>query len=91
MELEKSDILFFTNEFYKVILILKEEEVEIEGYKFAPLIYQDIANKLHCTRPTVQKIMTKLKNNGYITYPMKGRIALTTKSNEVIKILNVEA
>ena len=50
----------------------------------------DIANKMNCTKPSVNKALYNLKDNGLVNYESYGKIELT-KSGELLakKILDV--
>lgn len=86
----KNELEFFTNDYYKIFKILQENQIEINGKTFSPLIQQEIATALHCSRPTVNKMMKELKKQGYIKSLMKGRIELTDKARQIIEILTME-
>lgn len=45
----------------------------------------DIANKMNCTKPSVNKALYNLKDNGLVNYESYGTIELTEKRRKVSK------
>jgi len=56
-------------EYLKTIYVLTKQESRVR--------VTDIANKMNCTKPSVNKAIHNLKNNGYINYEAYGDIELT--------------
>lgn len=56
-------------EYLKTIYILKNTEDQIR--------VTDIANKLNCTKPSVNRALNSLKSNNLINYEAYGKIELT--------------
>ncbi len=56
-------------EYLKTIYILKNTEDQIR--------VTDIANKLNCTKPSVNRALNNLKTNNLINYEAYGKIELT--------------
>lgn len=56
-------------EYLKTIYILKNTEDQIR--------VTDIANKLSCTKPSVNRALNSLKSNNLINYEAYGKIELT--------------
>ena len=56
-------------EYLKTIYILKNTEDQIR--------VTDIANKLNCTKPSVNRALNNLKQNNLINYEAYGKIELT--------------
>ena len=56
-------------EYLKTIYILKNTEDHIR--------VTDIANKLNCTKPSVNRALNNLKTNNLINYEAYGKIELT--------------
>ena len=45
----------------------------------------DIAQKMNCTKPSVNKALNNLKDNGLILYESYGPITLTSEGEELAK------
>ena len=56
-------------EYLKTMYILKKQNGNIR--------VTDIANKMECTKPSVNKAINNLKENGLINYELYGAIELT--------------
>ena len=89
--MEEKDILFFTNNYYRVLLLIDEQEVIFQGKRFTPLLYEEIGGTLHCTRQTASKVIKQLIHNGYVKSLMKGRLQITNKGKYVIQKFKMEA
>lgn len=64
-------------EYIKTMYILKKQNKSIR--------VTDIANKMNCTKPSVNKAIHILKNNGLINYETYGTIELTTEGENLAK------
>lgn len=64
-------------EYLKTIYVLKRQSGEVR--------VTDIAQKMDCTKPSVNKALHNLKDNGYIEYEAYGEIALTKVGEEHAK------
>ena len=58
-------------EYLKTMYILKKQNGNIR--------VTDIANKMNCTKPSVNKAIYNLKDNGLLNYESYGTIELTKK------------
>ena len=58
-----------TEEYLKTIYVLYKQNNEIR--------VTDIANKMNCTKPSVNKALYNLKDNGLVNYESYGTIELT--------------
>ena len=56
-------------EYLKTMYILKKQNGNIR--------VTDIANKMKCTKPSVNKAINNLKENGFLNYESYGQIELT--------------
>ena len=56
-------------EYLKTMYVLKRQTGEVR--------VTDIALKMNCTKPSVNKAIHNLKDNGYINYEAYGEIELT--------------
>lgn len=64
-------------EYLKTIYIIKKQN---DGVRIT-----DIANKMHCTKPSVNKAVNNLKNNGLLNYETYGTIELTAEGENLAK------
>lgn len=81
-----SEIFNFINEKMKVLLVISENSMEIDGIKVCPLNQQEIANQVPCGKPKVNQIIRELTEEGYVeTMRTKGRYVLTEKAEILVK------
>lgn len=66
-----------SEEYLKTIYILKKQNERIR--------VTDIANKMNCTKPSVNKAINNLKKNGMIEYESYGEIELTYVGENLAK------
>ena len=64
-------------EYLKTIYVLKKQGQDIK--------VTTIANKMNCTKPSVNKAIKNLKINGMLNYEAYGDIELTDKGEELAK------
>ena len=64
-------------EYIKTMYLLKQQNENIR--------VTDIANKMNCTKPSVNKALHILKNNGLINYETYGTIELTVEGEKLAK------
>ena len=64
-------------EYLKTIYIIKKQN---DGVRIT-----DIANKMNCTKPSVNKAVNNLKNNGLLNYETYGTIELTEEGENLAK------
>ena len=62
-------------EYLKTMYILKKQNDNIR--------VTDIANKMNCTKPSVNKAINNLKNDGLVNYESYGKIELTEEGEEL--------
>ena len=60
-----------TEEYLKTMYVLKKQNGNIR--------VTDIANKMSCTKPSVNKALKSLKENGYIEYETYGPIKIDNR------------
>jgi len=81
-----SEMYNFINEKMKVLLVISENSMEIDGIKVCPLNQQEIANQVPCGKPKVNQIIRELTEEGYVeTMRTKGRYMLTEKAEILVK------
>lgn len=66
-----------SEEYLKTMYILKKQNDNIR--------VTDIANKMKCTKPSVNKAINNLKDNGLVNYESYGKIELTQEGEELAK------
>lgn len=66
-----------TEEYLKTMYVLKKQNGNIR--------VTDIANKMSCTKPSVNKALKSLKEYGYIEYETYGPIKLTKEGENLAK------
>lgn len=64
-------------EYLKTIYVIKKQN---KGVRVT-----DIANKMNCTKPSVNKAINNLKNNGLLNYETYGPIELTPEGEDLAK------
>lgn len=74
---EKIMISKSLEEYLKNIYILKKQNENVR--------VTDIANKMNCTKPSVNKAIKNLKENEMVNYQSYGTIELTEKGEELAK------
>lgn len=66
-----------SEEYLKTMYVLKKQNGKIR--------VTDIANKMNCTKPSVNKAIYNLKNNGMLQYESYGEIELTQEGENLAK------
>lgn len=66
-----------SEEYLKTMYILKKQNDNIR--------VTDIANKMNCSKPSVNKAINNLKENGLVNYESYGKIELTEEGEELAK------
>ena len=77
----------FTTNYYKVLEIFYDNQVEILGEKCCPISQEDIAKQINCNRMTVCSIIKELVDDGYVLQNEKQRkkYYLSDKAQDLIK------
>ena len=87
-----NEVLGFINDKMKVLLILREHQVEIEGIKLCPLNQQEIANHVPCGKLKANQLINELIDDGYIEMMRsKGRYIITEIGFELLKKMSLES
>lgn len=85
-----NEILGFVNEKMKVLVILKENQLHIDGKNVCPLNQQEIANLVPCGKLKVNQILKELIDDGYVEMlHTKGRYIVTSKSDSMLKKMSL--
>ena len=66
-----------SEEYLKTMYVLKKQNGNIR--------VTDIANKMNCTKPSVNKAIYNLKDNGFVNYESYGTIELTQEGEDLAK------
>ena len=86
-----NEILGFVNEKTKVLVILRENQLPINGKSICPLNQQEIANLVPCGKFKVNQILKELIDNGYVEMlHTKGRYIITSKGEEMLEKLSLK-
>lgn len=84
------DVLGFVNEKTKVLLILKENQLEIEGKNVCPLNQKEIAGLVPCGKLKVNQIIKELIEEEYVEMVrIKGRYFITDKGYELLEKMSL--
>jgi len=85
-----NEILGFVNEKMKVLVILKENQLQIDGKCICPLNQQEIANLVPCGKLKVNQILKELIDHGYVEMlHTKGRYIVTLKGDGMMKKMSL--
>jgi hypothetical protein len=83
------NLIDFTNDKYKLLKFLYDNQIEIKNNKYIALSQQEIADSLHFSKNKANKIMQELKKDNFIdTFNnTKGKYIVSAKGNKVVKII----
>ena len=83
------NLVDFTNDKYKLLKFLYDNQIEIKNNKYIALSQQEIADSLHFSKNKTNKIMQELKKDNFIdTFKnTKGKYIVSGKGNKVIEII----
>ncbi len=86
------NLVDFTNDKYKLLKFLYDNQIEIKNNKYIVLSQQEIADSLHFSKNKTNKIMQELKKDNFIdTFNnTKGKYIVSDKGNKVVKIIESE-
>ena len=85
-----NEILGFVNKKTKILLILNDNNIEIDGRNVCPLNQQEIARLMSCGKLKVNQIIKDLIANNYVEMVhAKGRYMLTNRGKEILKKLSL--
>lgn len=86
-----NELLGFVNEKTKVLLILKDNQLDIDGKSVCPLNQQEIANLVPCGKLKANQMIKELIAAGCVEMVhAKGRYILTDKGKNILKKLSLE-
>ena len=83
------NLVNFTNNKYKILKFLYDNQIEIKNKKYVVLSQQEIADSLHFSKNKTNKIIRELKQDNFIdSYNnTKGTYVITDKENKVISVI----
>lgn len=83
------NLVDFTNDKYKLLKFLYDNQIEIKNNKYIALSQQEIANSLHFSKNKTNKIMQELKKDNFINTfnNTKGKYIVSDKGNKVVEIV----
>ena len=83
------NLVVFTNDKYKLLKFLYDNQIEIKNNKYIALSQQEIADSLHFSKNKTNKIMQELKKDNFIdTFNnTKGQYIVSDKGNKVISVI----
>ncbi len=83
-----ADLEVFTNDKYKLLKWISDNEVQYRKTKYLSSSQQEIAETLHYSKSKTNKYMNELINLNYLKrYKEKGKYALTKQGYEAINII----
>ena len=78
---------FFMNDRMKVLQIIYQHQISVEGNSFCPLNQQEIADLVPCSKLKANQIIRELIDAGYVEMiRSRGRYIVTEKGNIVLEI-----
>lgn len=82
----KKVIESITNNNYRVLKLLRDSQVELDGVKFTALTQVEMAEKLGLSKVTVNSIMKGLQDNDLVKpfENKRGRYVLTDTANVIV-------
>ena len=83
------NLVDFTNDKYKLLKFLYDNQTEIKNNKYIALSQQEIADSLHFSKNKTNKIMQELKKDNFINTfnNTKGKYIVSDKGNKVVEIV----
>ncbi|WP_326910648.1 winged helix-turn-helix transcriptional regulator [Sedimentibacter sp. MB31-C6] len=90
--INKKLIDFFTNDKFKVLVVLNKHQIQVQEATFSPLTQQEISEILHYSKAKINQIINELIDNEFIEFynNTKGRYVITKKAIDILKIFNDE-
>lgn len=86
-----NEILDFINEKMKILVIIKENQLEIDGKDVCPLTQQEIADLVPCGKLKVNQMIKELIGDGYVLMlHAKGRYIVTEKGKNLLKKMSLK-
>lgn len=85
-----NEVLNFVNEKTKVLLIINDNQIQIDGKSICLLNQQEIASQVPCGKLKVNQIIKGLIEDGYVEMVYaKGRYIITTKGYKLLEKMSL--
>ena len=83
------NLIDFTNDKYKTLKCLYDNQIKVKNVKYIVLSQQELADILHFSKNKTNKIMQKLKKDKFIdSYNnIKGKYIITEKGDKVVDVI----
>lgn len=80
---------FFSNDRYKTIKLLCENQIKVKEDFYVPLSQQEIADMLHFSKFKTNKILNELIDGEFISYfnGKRGKYVITDKGHKVLELM----
>lgn len=80
--MEKLD--FFINDRMRILMLLNQNLVNIDGVQMCPMNQNEIANEIGCSKVKANQLIRELIDEGYILTFKKGRYSLSDEAIDII-------
>ncbi len=81
----KTDIEKLVNDSYKVLALLYDNQITIRGETYCPLSQQEICESIGITRSTLNLLIKRLKEYGFITYTGVKKYCLSDRAIQIVE------
>ena len=83
------NLVDFTNDKYRILKFLYDNQVQVKNNKYIVLSQQEIADMNHFSKNKINKIIQELKKDGFIESfnNTKGKYIITKNGNKVIDVI----
>lgn len=83
------NLVDFTNDKYKILKFLYDNQIKVKNDKYIVLSQQEIADMTHFSKNKTNKIIQELKRDGFIdTFNnTKGKYIITKNGNKVVEVV----
>ena len=83
------NLVDFTNDKYKILKFLYDNQIQVKNDKYIALSQQEIADMTHFSKNKTNKIIQELRKNGFIDSfnNIKGKYIITKNGNKIIEIV----
>lgn len=83
---------FFSNDYYKILKFINDNQIEIKGNKYSSYSQQEIADVLHFSKTKVNKMLKDLITLGYVQVfnNIKGKYQITDIGRDVVNRIEVK-
>ena len=89
MWLKLLNLVQFTNDKYKILKFLFDNQIEVKNIKYIVLSQQEIADSLHFSKNKTNKIIQELKKDNFIDNfnNTKGKYIITENGCNAIRVI----